>query len=738
MHVCLKAVSMAVLLLSAVNAGACISEAPRHNNYLFSVFNRSLMGDRFVAATDAYWQGYLHDSSASYAWDREKIMLEARARADTELLSYCRMLNFYLDTKLDYNSWDYPTKAQIAKRQSTLRNLYQVSKDYKGSRFRSQYALMRMRALFGLKRYVEAATYWQTAGSRLPQSVYRDIMLNIYAGCLWRTGKKSEAIDIYAAQEDYASLKYCVRGYRNLAGIQKVYATNPNSPTLNYLVQDFVNNVQETMDVYQTGSTPFNITAGLDTAGLNSWMKDIDAKRITEAEAGRFIAFARGVVAEGKTKTPCLWQSAIGCIEHQSRRYAEAKDDLAKAMTMAGTPRMKDNARAIYAANSIYAEKRTPAFDRWLTGEMHWLDAKSAEDRKALTVFDTDHYLDVKERMVYNGLVPMLEAKGDYNAALVLLSMMNDTEPWFKTVNARSVDFATDDDAMQNWDYCNTYFNVLDTIPVERLTAYSRYLRRQPSDSLESYAWQRAYRDSNYYNDIIGTRLLAQGRFDDAIPFLEKVSLDFLSTQNIKPYAYWCDYTKERWMGKQKVTLPEYPVTGENQSRVVTLTTNKKLRYCRDMTSLLREYALMREGEARCAKAYQLATLWYQGSYEGDCWWLTQYGISVAQDSTATGTLDFVAKALQCLDESERSEDFGLREKSLYALAFIRHGDMWYETGWDDEKTESYDLDNLKTRPQSRQYKALAALSAFRRDNAARVDAFVSKCDMLRRFEKAL
>lgn len=88
-------------------------------------------------------------------------------------------------------------------------------------------------------------------------------------------------------------------------------------------------------------------------------MKDIDAKKITFAEADRFITFARSVVGNGKSNVPCLWQSAIGCIEHQLGRYDKAKADLAKAETLAGTPRMKDNARAIYAANSIYKDNAT-------------------------------------------------------------------------------------------------------------------------------------------------------------------------------------------------------------------------------------------------------------------------------------------------------------------------------------------------------------------------------------------
>ena len=152
------------------------------------------------------------------------------------------------------------------------------------------------------------------------------------------------------------------------------------------------------------------------------------------------------------------------------------------------------------------------------------------------------------------------------------------------------------------------------------------------------------------------------------------------------------------------------------------------------MLTLTGQYSLMRPSEERMRKAYELASMWYQGSHEGDCWWLKQYGVSVVQDSAMVGTADFIAKAITLLDESAQSTDFQLKEKSLYALAFIRCGGLWFFEGWDDATQQYYDINNIKTQPGTRQYKAMKALAAFSTDNASRIDAFVSKCDMLRRF----
>lgn len=717
-----KSVKLMILLLALplANATACISEAPTHNKYLFSVFNRSLMQDRFTEATDRYWKQYLGNNDATYQWNRNEIMNKARRTRDTEMITYCRNLNYYLDTSTDFNSWDYPSKSDIAKRNRTLTSLLQISKNYKGTRFRSRYALMRMRALFGLKRYQEAISYWQATGSKLQPSIYYDIMRNIYAGCLWRTGKKSQAIEIYAQQEDYVSLKYCVRRYRNLEGIKDIYSKNPNSATLVYLVQDFVNNVQETMDQYDTES---NVTQE-EKESIADWMKTIDAVQITRNEALNFINFAAAVAQEQKTSQPCLWLSAIGCIEHQLGKYTEARAALGNALVANGTQRMKDNARAIYAVNSVYTEPWTNEYRSWLTNEIKWIDSKSMEDRKSVTLYETDHYWDVKDRMVYKSIIPKFASLHNTNAVLAMMSMMNETSPLFDNDDARSTARGTRGYTW-NSDYSNDYFLAMDSLPVDDLMKYANYLNTNPTDSLEKYALEHCYQDANYYNDIIGTKFISQGRFADAIPYLEKVNIEFLGTQNIAVYAYFRNYYVERWMTKQKIDND--PIYDESQPAI---SSNKKLQYCRDMLRLQQEYSSLPSGEERKEKAYELATLWYQGSYEGDCWWLERYGVSIANDSVKAGTLDFGAEAINLLNESAQSSNFQLKEKSLYALAFISNGDPWYYFVYNNQTFE----EEAYARPESRQYHALSALASFATENSYSIDPYVSHCDVLNEF----
>ena len=142
----------------------------------------------------------------------------------------------------------------------------------------------------------------------------------------------------------------------------------------------------------------------------------------------------------------------------------------------------------------------------------------------------------------------------------------------------------------------------------------------------------------------------------------------------------------------------------------------------------------MRDSEDRLKEGYKLAVMLYQSSYEGDCWWLTQYGWSCSQDSTLAGNHDMIADAINLLEEaSVKTTDFKLKEKSLYALAYI-HRDPWYFSGWDAKNEVWYDEDNPLIRPNSRQYKALEALGNFAKNNQGKLDNFVTKCDVLKRF----
>ena len=339
----------------ALGAGsqACVSEKPTHNSYMFSVFRREAMSSPFREDMNDWWKRYGGQPESTdysyYQYNRERLDSIARRHGDRQMLSYMRLLDAYLDVsdKISMDSWDYPTKEELASRDSTLRALLDACEDYKGGRMDEQYALMTMRANMMLGRDKANMLYWTATASKLPDGVWREMCRNIYARALLNSGLMRQACDIYAEQGDMLSIKYCMGKYRNMAGIRKVYADDTDSPTLLYLVQDLVNNLQETIDNRLNGPQGWRIGT-------------IGTRTVADSEARAFVAFADNVLKEGKTKSPCLWQSAAAMVEYLLGDYAEAARRAEAATGMDGSSRMKDNARCIrLLANSTARLRRS-------------------------------------------------------------------------------------------------------------------------------------------------------------------------------------------------------------------------------------------------------------------------------------------------------------------------------------------------------------------------------------------
>ena len=713
--------AIAISIFVAADAPACMPERPTHNAYMFSVFRREAMSPPFREAMNSWWKRYggepQSDDANYYENNADRLRKAAERRGDRQMLDYMRWLDAYLDVcrGIGMDKWDYPTKQELASRDSTLRLMLDAAQAYRGGVMREQYALLAMRANMLLGRDKANMLYWTATASKLPEGVWRDMCRNIYARALLGSGLARQACDIYAGQGDMQSIKWCMRNYRNLAGIMKVYADSPDSPTLLFLVQDFVNNVQETID------------SSADGRADTEWIKMVGANPVMAADAKAFVKFADGVLGDRKTSSPCLWQSAAAMVCYLLGDSAEARSRAAEAVEMGGSARMRDNARCIRLL--VEASCMTLGGDgsAWLADEMRWLDSKITEERGASADY-FNHYTDVKERVAYRVLAPRYAAAGRTDVTLAVYGMMEENHLDFHTGGKHAdAAFTWQGDWAWNRDYSsdNEYFEQLSNAPADTLARYYAYLTSAKTDVFEHYVATQVYQDKNYYNDLIGTRYLAEGRFAEAKPYLEKVDLAYLGRQNISWYMAGRDYTVERWFRRQLPNVPE--TDGPNRAEPGR---NLKLDFVNDMTQLAGEYSLAPAGSHKDELAYALAVRYYQASCYGDCWFLAHYAHSV-NDSARVGELDFAAKAAEYLAECSRSADLNMQYKALYALAFA-DTDPWYTATFDRD----YNM-VIVPRPASSQYRALAALSLFAKEHPEAVDDYVTRCDVLKEFEKA-
>lgn len=705
--------ALTICLSLSARVPACTPEAPTHNAYVFSVFSRESMNPPFAADMNNWWKRYGGEpQSGSYAYyeaNRGRLQALAEREGDRPMADYMRLLDAYLEVcdNISMDSWDYPTKEKLAARDSTLHSILKEAQAYKGRHVREQFALMTMRANILLGRDKANMLYWTATASKLPRGVWREMCRNIYARALLNSGLRRAACEIYAEQGDMASIRYCMKNYRNMAGIKKVYADDPDSHTLLYLVQDLVNNFQETLD-------------GDFRIGSN------DTRTVETAEAEEFVKFADAVLKEHKTSSPCLWQSAAAMVKYLMRDYKDAITRADAAVDLKGSRRMKDNARCIRLLAHATADPLNGELSARLTDEFRWLDRKINEERNNPADYP-NHYTDVKERLAYNILARRYSNAGNRNMALALYGMMEENQIEFEAEGMHAEDdFIWGGDRPWNKDYTawNEYFELLKDCPADSLAAYYTYLTAAKTDIFEHYVARQVYRNKDYYNDLIGTRYMAEGRFADALPYLERVSLDYLAKQNISWYMVNRAYSVPRWFVRQLPNDPETDGPGK-----VTPKENLKVKYCKDMIQLQGSYNLAREGEQKDIRAYELAVRYYQASCYGDCWFLTHYGRSV-NDSARAGELDFARKAVEYLDECTKSADLKMQYEALYALAFMSY-DPWYTASYD----QNYNT-VIIPRPASQQYKALAALAEFAKEHPQNVDSYTTKCDVLKVFER--
>ncbi len=707
------------LLGFAIDAWSCGYGYYGHNNYMFSVFRREAMqGPVSEDQLNQFWKDYTNGEISTFEWGKETIIETAKQKGDQEMLDYLTQLVRYVDISRDLqDSWTYPTKAELQQRKADLNTMLQKATAYKGKRLQGQWNLLRMRANMVLGDHAANINYWTQTASKLPQSIYKTMMESIYAGALLHTGKQREAFDIYAKNGDMVSIKWAMRKYRNLAGIQRIYQDDPNSPCMPFLIQDFVNNTQETLDC----SSP---------EYCEEWLKELDARLIQQQEAERFITYAKSVISSGKTKNPALWQAAIGELQYLNRNYNEAYASLDKAVGMEGTARMKDNARAIRMIASVKTHALNNEYTKWMAGEINWLIGKIREEASTNDPSGEqsyygiyNHYYDILDRLVYQELAPKYVSNGRLDMAAALKGMLNDSDVLLGHQTPHL------EESTWNDNYQGEYFDFLDQMSADETVDYLRFLQDSKGDDLERLVKNYVKYDVNFFNDLIGTKYLAQNVFDKAIPYLQKVPLSFMEGQNISCYLANRDWHKSKWLVNQRESIFDTS-EGPNKGK---LSNNPKLEFCKEMIDLLKKYQSANKN-TRPQLAYDLANNYYQASYLGDCWYLTQYGSSVG-DTARVDRPDFVQFAINYLQESKTSSNLKLQENSLFGLAFIPTGEWYTNTwNWDDAANDYVKIINRN----SRQFKALFELNNFVNAHRGQVSSQISRCDVLKQFRMSI
>ena len=664
-----------------------------HNHYLFRLYNMKEFRDRVDRITENNWIAYLGLDSTEYFWfQAEEVIEAARAKGDDLMVSYVNNLSTYLECASEVygENWEYPTKEELQERSKKLLIVRQYALSKVKSRLRSQHALLYMRCNMLLGRHAENVQFWEQTASKFIDTVYRDMMQNIYAGALTKTGRADQGAEIFAQQGDYQSLMTLYYKRRSFDAIRQVYERNPNHAVLPFLLQDFVNNAQEAYDREHD----------------NDWPGKLFIRDIERDEAMKMAAFAAQVVADAKTETPAMWGAAAAWLNYffgdkkVALRYAQA------ARNAAGTEMMKDCARALHIYIRSAVEAPSAALDDDLTDELRWLTAKIKEEMAEDKPFYDceDFYLHACNRIIHQVLAEKYQAAGRTSTALALYNLVGSYN----------------------------YECTLDTMAVDDLLKFYAYVKDRTTDNkLDNYLKSVLEADDNALCDLIGTKYLRLAQWEEGIKWLDKVPLQFY---NEKGYAVYANFRKtdvEPWIKRQWLD-EEHEVPFDQ----IRLAANPRKATAEEIMQLENGLNLLK-GEARLQRCYDLAVRYAQIDLTGDCWFVLHDGKSTYFDyeepNHQPNELSFAEKAVEMLRQAATSKDFKLKERALFALSYVYlNPDCWYESEWDR------DLGDYKwiPVPSSQQYKNFAALLAHEKTAPNQTSNYVSRCDQYRQFKK--
>ena len=675
-----KFIVISLLTALSLPTFACAWGEPE-NPYLFSMYVQDDFKSRVERICNDNWKAYLGSTEEYFWFDADEVIKAARQKGDALMVSYVQNLKKYLNcVGVEQNKqyeWNYPTKEEIANQQRNLQAVRTYAFSKIKTKLRSQHALLYMRCNMMLGRHQDNINFWQQTASQFIETVYKDMMKNIYAGALYKTGRETEAGQMFAEMDDYESLMTIYYKKRSYLAISQHYKQNPNSKVLPFLLQDFVNNAQEAEDAKGEG-----------TLGGKLFIRNINLQ-----ESWQMQQFCEMVVREGKTETPIMWKCAKAWLEYLAGKKQEALKDIEAAMSLEGTDRMKDNARVLKLYITAATAKAGDKFDNYLVEELSWLNQKIKQD---------NFFERAQTRITNQALVPHYQNKPEQLLALLL--------------------------ATNNYDY-----NLrIDTMRVDRLEKFYSYAKTPGGKQFDKYLKSQIQVNDSSLIELIGTKYMRIAQWDKAIKWLKDIPTSYYNNNRSNEYLYYSrmrSYEVEPWIKRQWLD------SDKAYSNKLTWYNNIKLNFCKEMQMMESSLNLL-QGKALEQRYYNLAVRYAQASIKGDCWWLL-HNVKSCYDTIRVNEVDFGAMAAELLQKAAATNDTDLKIKALFGMGYqelyttTSKGQLWTNFIW-DEKASEYVRKYYRQSPQFRAYQALFDLV----EDEPEEPMFVSKCDEFLQFRK--
>ena len=197
------------------------------NSYLFSMYEQKNFKNRVERICNDNWKAYLGSTEEYFWFNADDAIKAARKKGDVLMVSYLQNLKKYLncvdiEQRKQYE-WNYPTPQDINAQKRDLQTVRTYAIGKTKTKLRSQHALLYMRCNMILGRHQDNINFWEQTASKFIETVYKDMMKNIYAGALYKSGRTAEAGEMFAEMDDYESLMTIYYKKRSFQAISQQY-----------------------------------------------------------------------------------------------------------------------------------------------------------------------------------------------------------------------------------------------------------------------------------------------------------------------------------------------------------------------------------------------------------------------------------------------------------------------------------------------------------------------------------
>ncbi|MDR1846660.1 MAG: hypothetical protein LBR17_00875 [Bacteroidales bacterium] len=594
-----------------------------------------------------------------------------------EYLRFAKVCEHYRSISAD--DWEYPSAEDLTEQGEMLNQVIDKALSMKQSRFADRYLFQALRAAFTLRDWDVCLNLWEGYFRDMKPCYIRTLSEDYIGGVYFRTGDYLSALTHFASADLYSqNYEFCLykinADFTLNEALTAIYKHNCNSPALQYLLQRYGSELEANTE-WNAWDEPCYLCA------IKKSFHSLDLKK--QQQYADLRNFCLKAVKDEQVTNPAMWQYSAAFFALMQGDLNSAMREAKAGQDMQASEDLSDKLHILYlianALNGEYDEQ----YEESLLQDLKWFEQKIkthlpkdfSKDGYIASSFgnlSVYYYNDMLRKYLLGLVVPKCIAAGEKQKAMLLTGFTSELIANVSGYRKHSQEY--------NQDFSTDIFVMMDTMPVEDVLEYVSTIYNNNSEPLIKFLASYCLKNKDYYNEIIGTKLMREERYNEAVTYFEKVQKSYWKTLNVYPYfTYPCFDDKALIRRKKAAPAWDY-----------------KLAFAKEMSRLKSQFIPMQDCEDKAALLYRysLGLIAVQQSfaltkYGKDCYLC--YSIYQENDSVTAERIYGLLKEVKTM-----TEDRDMQAKCLVAQMKTANN-SFYAYRWDSDFNSSQNASTQST-----------------------------------------